>query len=63
MVEVLSRNLEVERVSNNLHGINLAIGVKGMNYPKFTYDTHLLGGTSIVILEQLKCVLDHFINA
>jgi hypothetical protein len=63
MVEALSRNLEDERVSGNLHGINLIIGVKGMNHSQFANDTILLGRASIVIVEQFKYVLDHFINA
>jgi len=54
--------LEAERVSGNLHGINLARGVKGMNHLQFVDDALLLRRTSIIIAEGFKCLHDHFIN-
>jgi hypothetical protein len=63
LAEALSRKLEYERESGNLPRLQIASGVKNMNYSQFVEDTLLSGGASIIFATKFKSIMDSFINA
>jgi hypothetical protein len=63
VADTLSRKLEHERVSGNLHGLQIVRAVKNMNHSQFADDTLFLGGTSIIIASQFKSILDSYLDA
>jgi len=63
MAENLSRKLENKRFVRILPGLQIARGVKNMNYSQFANNTLLLGGKYVTIAVKFKQVLDSFIDA
>jgi hypothetical protein len=63
MVDSLSKMLECERQTSSLQGISIIRGAKELNHSQFATDTLLLGGASMVIIEQIKAMLEIFVNA
>lgn len=55
--------LELERTVGNLEGILIVRGVKYINHKQFVDDTRLIGGTSTVITDRFKRILNLCLNA
>jgi hypothetical protein len=62
MVDPLSKRLDLERITKNLHGITVVKGTKKINHSQFVDDTLLMRGALTMIVEQFKLALDQFMN-
>jgi hypothetical protein len=63
MVDSLSRKLEAECINGNLPRIKIVRGTKSLNHSRFTDDTLLPGGASIIIVNRFNRTLDSFLLA
>jgi hypothetical protein len=63
MVDSLNRKLEIERRMGRIHGLQIARGVKDLNYSRFVDDNLILGASSSIIARRFKIALDHFLKA
>jgi hypothetical protein len=63
MVDSLNMKLEVERRMGRIHGLQIARGVKELNYSQFVDDSLILGTSSSIIARIFKIALDHFLKA
>lgn len=61
MAEILSIQLENQRIIREITGIRIARGVKEINHSLFSDDTLLIGDGSSIISRRFKKVLDEFL--
>ena len=62
MVESFNKALDQMRCAGLITGIKFGNGVKNMNHSQFADDTLLMGGTSNIIAQCFKIVLDKFMD-